>query len=128
VTVSAAPPVCTPAGAVLEDVIAHVEHSPACSDEIQFADLTETTEDATVAVSCSAGKFLLACIPMNHTPATGNPYEDARIRFERAQANSRQAQATAAAILRAAEDEWLAANRHLGSFEVSDGIPLPQYR
>jgi hypothetical protein len=57
-----------------------------------------------------------------------NPYEAACARFNAAVRNHAIATAEADAMVRAADDEWEAANANLAEYEDRPGIPKPQYR
>jgi len=57
-----------------------------------------------------------------------NPYEQAVKRFSAAVRNHAIATAEADAMVRAADDEWEAAQAGLAQYEVSPGIPKPEYR
>lgn len=57
-----------------------------------------------------------------------NPYEAACDRFNEASENYPKAKAEAERILREAEEEYEAAQANLRQYEVSPGIPRPEYR
>ena len=57
-----------------------------------------------------------------------NAYEQAVKRFNAAVRNQAIATAEADAMVRAADDEWEAAQANLAAHESSPGIPLPEYR